>query len=372
MPSDDAPAAAPRDRTPEMFADAPFPYMRWAKANLPMSDPQSLGLSGVQRPACADVPGLPAPDAGEPAAELRAALADRYGVTPDGVHLAAGSSGANFLAYLTFARGAHVAAEVPAYQALHALAGVVGAGLSTFERVPENDWRLDPAGLQAALRSNTRLIVVTDLHNPSGKRLHDDDFALLTAAAEEHDAIVLVDEVYLDFDPLDRKSAATRHPRALITNSLTKVHGLSELRAGWLLGDPRYIRTLREMDDLVYPNPPELPCRLAATYLAHADAPLANTRARAAARCERVDAWVSATDGLAWVKPDAGITGFVRLPPGTDDVVLVDRLDREYGVRAVPGTFFQRPGWLRISFLVDEERLEHGLRAVTGALQGGQ
>jgi len=372
MPTDEAPAAPGNDHGPDMFADAPFPYMRWAKANLPMSDAASMGLSGVPRPACDDVPGLAAQDDGEPEADLRAALALRYGISPDGVHLAAGSSGANFLAYLTFARDAHVAAEIPAYEVLHGLAGIVGAGLSTFVRDPENEWRIDPASLDAAMQSNTRLIVVTDLHNPSGKRLHDEDLALLTAAADAHDAVVLVDEVYLDFDPLDHPSAATKHPRVVTTNSLTKVHGLSELRAGWLLGDPERIRALDLIDDLVNPNPPKLPCRIATGYLAHADALVAKTRAVAAQRCKRVDAWVRATEGVWWVRPDAGITGFLELAPGSDDIAIVDQLYRDHGVRAIPGTFFQRPGWMRISFLLDEDRLETGLHAIATVLRESQ
>ena len=44
--------------------------------------------------------------------------------------------------------------------------------------------------------------------------------ARLTAAA--HAAYILVDEVYLDFDPEARPSAVLRDPRVVVTNSLTK------------------------------------------------------------------------------------------------------------------------------------------------------
>ena len=95
-------------------------------------------------------------------------------------------------------------------------------------------------------------------------------------------------------------------------------------------------------------------------------------RAIAAARCEQVDAWVRSNEDVWWVRPDAGITGFLRLAPGSDDVEIADRIYREHGVQVIPGTFFQRPGWLRVSFLLDEERLEKGLLAVATVLRASR
>jgi hypothetical protein len=74
--------------------------------------------------------------------------------------------------------------------------------------------------------------VVTDLHNPSGVRLHADDLALLVAEAERVGAAVLVDEVYRELDLTVRPTAALGHPRVIVTNSLTKAHGLGGLRIG--------------------------------------------------------------------------------------------------------------------------------------------
>jgi len=353
---------------------APFPYLRWAKAHLPPGDPRSLGLSGLPRPAAGALAGILdpfLPGGADPRPAWREALARHHGMTPECVHLALGTSHANFLVYLAFARGGHVAVETPAYEALHRLALTVGATFTPFSRRPENGWRLDPDDLTAAAVEGTRLIAVTDLHNPSGARLDDRDLALLVEAAERCDAVLLVDEVYLDLDPLDRPSAATRHPRVLSTSSLTKSHGLWDLRAGWVLGAPDLVAEVARWDDLVCPSQPLLPAAQALAYLPQAGACLEATRARAARRTERVDRWVRGRRDVWWTRPDGGFTGFLRIGrpgyPLDGDAVARD-LAEHAGVHIVPGSFFQAPGWLRISYMLEELDLEVALAALGQAL----
>ncbi|MHC5009398.1 MAG: pyridoxal phosphate-dependent aminotransferase [Planctomycetota bacterium] len=358
-----------------MAADgAPFPYMQWAKANLDPAEPLSLGLSGLSPPPAGEVPQLlPSrlPDGSHPGPALREALGRRQGLGPESVHLAAGTSHANFLAYLAFARGGHVAAETPTYEAFHHLGAAVGATVAAFRRSADHGYRIDPESFDAALEEGTRLIAVTDLHNPSGARLHGADLDLMVEAAERLDALVLVDEVYLELDPLDRPTAARRHPRILTTNSLTKAHGLPELRAGWILGDPDRIRVIQGWDDLVCPVLPTLPMLQALAFLPHAAARLAATREAAARRTDQVDAWVQGRADVWWHRPEAGFTGFLRLgraDHALDAWTVAERCHTDSGVRVVPGTFFQSPAWIRISYLRPEEELAHALDGLGRAL----
>ena len=241
--------------------DVPFPYMRWAKRHLTGFTPSNLGMSGIAGLTPTDIaPVGPTPywmpegEFGDP--DLRAALAARDGVPADHVFVSAGASLANFLVYLAEARGAHVAVETPGYEALPRVAAAVGAGVTGFRRDPARGWRVDAGSLRAAVRPNTRLIVVTDLHNPSGARLHADDLALLVAEAERVGAAVLVDEVYRELDLTVRPTAALGRPRVIVTNSLTKAHGLGGLRIGWILATPDRIQRIAEWNDLVCPAHP--------------------------------------------------------------------------------------------------------------------
>lgn len=360
------PTDAPR--TPRL-PDPPFPYLRFAKAHFNVDGPLHLSHSGTQRPPAPGVPPLPTPWPGEP---LKAALGARYGLGPEHVHLTSGSSSANFLVYLTLARGGRVVAERPAYEALHCLAPIVGAELTFVERPPEQAWRLDPGSLERALEGGADLIAVTDLHNPSGGMLSDDEYSLLIDAAESVDAYVLVDEVYLDYVDAPRPSAATRHPRIVATNSLTKAHGLGDLRAGWILAQPELIERMDCIDDLVNPGLPPIAMEAARRYLEEAEPHLEATRALARARTAQVDAWVQTTQGAHWQPPAGGLTGFVFLegPEGPlDGDRVVQRLLDEHNVQAVPGSYFQLPGGVRISYGLEEDVLARGLDALAQVMR---
>lgn len=352
----------------------PFPYMRWAKANLPLDDPLSLGLSAVARPGRDDVPALTDPlprDGPNPEAAWKEALETLHGLGPGSVHPTCGASHANFLVYLAFARGGRVAAETPAYEAFHRLGAAVGAEVRPFRRAADRNWRIDPDDLARAVAPGAGVLAVTDLHNPSGARLHPDDLDLLVEAAEKGDAVVLVDEVFLDLDPEDRPSAATRHPRVLVTSSLTKSHGMWDLRAGWVLGRPSRVAEVERWDDLVCPRLPLLALKEALAYLPFARAQIERIRERSARATERVDAWVRGRSDVWWTRPPAGFTGFLRLGPPhrpLDADRVASTAWEDSGIRVVPGRFFQASTWIRISYLLDDDPLERALEGLGRAL----
>jgi aspartate/methionine/tyrosine aminotransferase len=357
--------------------DAPFPYMRWAKRRLTSYAPMNLGMSGVAGVTSDDVPvalampyWAPEGEYGDP--ELRAAIAAREGVPPAHVLVSAGSSLANFLVYLAEARGAHVAVESPGYEALLRLPEAVSGTASAFRRDPARGWRVDPASLRAAVSLRTRLIVVTDLHNPSGVRLHPDDLALLLAEAHRVDAAVLVDEVYRELDLEPRPTAARPNgrpvDRVIVTNSLTKAHGLGGLRIGWILASPDRIERMTQWNDLVCPAHPVPSIAIAKAYLKQADARVATNRERAAAQLELADAWVRGRRDVSWTKPHGGISGFLALRPGSDGDAFAEHALGKHGLVVIPGSFFQARDHVRISYGLPLPDLDRALGVLGDAL----
>ena len=347
---------------------SPFPYMRWAKAHLNGAwGPSNLGMSGVQPPTAAERAAWGLPPAlgiGLPRADLKARLSEASGMPPEGIHCTAGTSHANFVACLALARGGRLAVEQPAYQALPRLATAIGAAVSPVRRDPARGWRLDADSIAAAVDAGTDLFLVTDLHNPSGRRLEPEDLDRLVQAAVACDAYVLVDEVYQAFDPALPRTAALLDDRILTTNSLTKTHGLGDLRCGWILGAPEIIARIEAWDDLVHPEQPPAMLAAAAAYLPHAPARHAALRNEAAARIEQVDAWVASTEGVSWSRPHGGITGFLELAPGIDGDRLAAHLLEHDGLRVVPGSFFDHPQAIRISYQLPPADLARALEAL--------
>ena len=81
-----------------------------------------------------------------------------------------------------------------------------------------------------------------------------------------------------------------------------------------------------------------------------------------------VDAWVTATPGISWHRPDGTGFGAVVLPDGMDDLVFGGHLHDNCGVLLVPGTRFEAPGTLRLAWLQAGERLEEGLKIIAREL----
>ncbi|MFV1959915.1 MAG: pyridoxal phosphate-dependent aminotransferase, partial [Planctomycetota bacterium] len=252
-------------------------------------------------------------------------------------------------------------------QAFGCLGPAVGAEVVTFPRRFEDGWRIDAEALRRAVTPTTDLIVLTDLHNPSSARLHDEDLDLVLDLARDADALVLVDEVYLDLDPLCRPTAAHRDPRILVTSSLTKAHGLGDLRAGWILGDPALIDTADRWDDLLCSALPLVALAQATAWFPHADRQLEGVRARCKALTARVDAWVTSRDDVTWLAPPGGFTGFLRLGspdrPLDGDLVAARAWD-DAGVRVVPGSFFGPRSWIRVSYHLPDDDLDEALEGL--------
>lgn len=93
-------------------------------------------------------------------------------------------------------QGDHAIVVTPSYQSLEE--GIKYAG-SDFTRVvlsPDNNWQLDIAAVEAAVRGNTRYIVLNDPHNPSGALLEENVKRELVSLAEKNDILIFSDEVY--------------------------------------------------------------------------------------------------------------------------------------------------------------------------------
>ena len=141
--------------------------------------------------------------------------------------------------------------EEPAYEALLAVAHYLGAKVRRFPRRFENGFKLDPREVERSISPRTRLIVVTNLHNPTGVRTPDSTLKLVGDIARSLGAHVLVDEVYLEacFDSPGR-SAFHLGSNFVATSSLTKAYGLSGLRCGWILAAPALAERMWRLNDL--------------------------------------------------------------------------------------------------------------------------
>ena len=338
-------------------------YMHWAKFQRPVT--YSLSGSDMVRFRLDTLPltlaDLDLDGASHPRyAPLREAIAARYGVAPNMVVGADGTSMANFLAMATLLEpGDEVLLEWPAYEPLLAALRHLGADVKRVKRCADEGFRLHPDDVAAALTERTKLLVMTNLHNPTSALSSDADLAAIGAHARAVGARVLVDEVYLD-DAAGARTSALLGPEFVVTSSLTKIYGLSGLRAGWILAEPDLAERMWRLNDLMGVNQAHQGERLACFAFAHLAEIAAGNAERLAANRALFDAFVADRADLDCMPSAHGLTAFPRWAGG-DAQVLDDRLRDRFDAGIVPGHWFELPDRFRVGLSGDTGVLEQSL-----------
>lgn len=306
--------------------------------------------------------------------ELRSAfiegLAARYGVAHDEVTLTAGVSEALVVACAGLLEpGDWALVETPAYQSLGGVPAACGAVVRRVERGLDGAWAPAEAGravretAAAARRSGQRLalVVVSDLHNPTGAALGGETLEALVGGCEAAGARLLLDEVYRDADETRSiGTARNRHPGVVVVSSLTKVYGLGGLRTGWILspaGDAAVFRRVQNYYSVI-PAAPSV--HLAIRALERADEILAWGRAMTRANRAAFERRMADQPGGFRYAPGTsrGTTAFPYRLPESDTTDEVERWRREFEVEVVPGRFFDARHGVRIGLAQPPESFD--------------
>jgi aspartate/methionine/tyrosine aminotransferase len=230
-------------------------YIEWAKLrsktryNLAASDVLAVPLADLH-PRIENLE-IPGPD-GYGYKPLLEKLSAKAGVPVENIVHAQGTSMANHLAMAALLEhGDEVLIEEPCYEAIVSAAEYLGAKIRRFPRKFEAGFQLDPREVERNISPRTRLIVITNLHNPTGVRAPDAKLHIVGEIARSLGAHVLVDEVYLEacFDS-PWKSAFLLGPNFVVTSSLTKGYGLSGLRCGWIFAAKPLAERMWRLNDL--------------------------------------------------------------------------------------------------------------------------
>ncbi len=346
-------------------------YMEWVKTksqaafNLANSGVKNYPLSGL--PVDFDSLTLCGPGAyGYP--PLLKAIAAKCGVDQDCVATAQGTSMANYLSMAAVIEpGDDVLIEHPAYPLLAETAEYLGANVKSFDRPAEARFATDTDLIERSLTPRTRLIVLTNLHNPSCAYIAEATLKRIQNIARSVRARVLVDEVYLDLLFEDAPATAFKLGREfIVTNSLTKVYGLSGLRCGWILAEPDLIRKIFRINDLLYVNAPYVTDQLSCVALAHLDRVGQWSRELLERNRALANEFIAATPEIDCEPLKVGTVLFPRIDIPV--VELCQFLRDDYDTVITPGHFFGAPERVRIGIGGETSVLAQGLNRIHDAL----
>ena len=356
-------------------------YMEWAKtgshAKCNLATSGLIGVSREEFPLDIRELEITAPG-GYGHAPLLARLAVHTGVSEDCIVTAAGTSMANHLAMAAVLEpGDEVLLEQPAYGPLLDVANYLGARVKRLPRRFESRFSISLEELQRAITTSTRLVVLTNLHNPSGALLSAQMVGAIGKLALRARVRVLIDEVYLEMlfgkpapfcFPIGNSIAGAKENPFIVTTSLTKVYGLSGLRCGWILAAPALASRMWLLNDLFAATGAHPAERLSVVALDHLEKFRERARALLTANRASLDAFLDSRRDIECFRPPAGTVVFPRLPHGCDPEAFFKLLREKFETTVVPGSFFEMPRHFRIGIGCDTPTLRAGLERLSAAL----
>lgn len=365
-------------------------YLEWisGRPEVAMYDLGSSDLRGDRGHEPEIVPepleGLDDPPVG---ASLEMQLAGEYGVEPEQVLLTSGASNANFVAAAAALDAElddggqvvededdsedtpqpRVLVEKPAYEPLVKTPRALGGNVDRFLR--DDRYRLDAERARKAMVDDTRLVTVTNRHNPSGALADPDTLTDIAGVAADHDARLLVDEVYAPFLPnaSDDGASAFGGPTAagtentVVTGSLTKFFGLGDVRVGWLIADEEFVSRARSV---VYhvPGFADTSRALGMRALHNADRLAGRARELIAENSALLASFVDARDDVDGFVPEGSTFAFLDPEHVDGDELAAAAWDE--GILLAPGRFFDDPERVRVSLGGTPETSEAALDAL--------
>ena len=174
-----------------------------------------------------------------PAAELRQAVADLHGVTPEEVFCANGSNEVLQSLLLAFGGPGRRAAVFEPTYALHSHIARI-AGTEVVEGARDDEFLIDPQhALELLGAQRPAVTFLCSPNNPTGRAEPPETVAAVSAAAP---GLVIVDEAYGQFSPWSALVLrGPEQPGLVVTRTFSKTWAMAGARLGYLVADPAVV-----------------------------------------------------------------------------------------------------------------------------------
>jgi aspartate/methionine/tyrosine aminotransferase len=264
---------------------------------------------------------------------LREEVAGLYeGVSADDVLVVAPEEGIFVAMNCLLNKGDHAVSIHPAYQSLFEVAAAIGCRVDRWEPDEAAGWRFDVGTIESLVRPDTRAIMVSFPHNPTGSLPAREEFEKLVGLAADRGIALFSDEMYrfLELDPAARlPSACEISDSAVALFGMSKTFGLAGLRVGWLATrDKALLQRMRRFKDyttICSSAPSEV---LAVIAMRSRNAIAERNMSIIRSNLELLDDFFARqSERFSWVRPPAGSVCFPRM--------LFDEAAREFAARAV-------------------------------------
>lgn len=259
----------------------------------------------------------------------------------------------------------------PWYDSYHANCLVAGA-TPVCVTLHKPDFRIDSEELERSITTRTRMIVLNNPHNPTGRMFSREELDIVAAAAKRHDLLVISDEVYefLTFDGREHIPFATlpgMRDRSLTISSTGKTFGMTGWKIGYTIAPPVLtdaVRTVHQFATFAVNTPGQHAMAHGLEQLEHY---LPEFRALYTAKRDMLEEGLQVSPFTTY-RPEGTYFMMVSLPEDSagSDVDWATKLVTERQVAVIPPSVFyvnsdEGTTMLRLCFAKTEETLREGI-----------
>jgi len=278
--------------------------------------------------------------------------------------------------------GDEIAFATPYWTSYMDIAEILGARVNLLPCPPEQNYKLTPEQLDAALSENTRVFLFNNPSNPTGMVYTKDEIAALADVLVKYPTWIITDDIYnrMVFDGVGYHNFVQARPelrdRVIFVDSLSKTYGMPGWRVGFMAGPEVVARAMVTMNSNHITNVPEIVSVAATAALSGPqDVPTAKC-AEFQAKRDQVLAVLDAIPGVVCPRPQGAFYVFPDVscafgkthgPSGMkigNDVDFCAALLEAKGVACVPGSAFGEPRSLRISYTCPTPQLAPGMQRI--------
>jgi aspartate aminotransferase len=299
---------------------------------------------------------------------------------PKAVIVSAGGKQAIFEAIVaTVSEGDEVVIPAPWWVSYPQMVRFCGGTVVPLETRPEDEFRFEPAALEALITPRTKWLMINSPGNPTGAVFPAEMLQGVAEVLRRHPQVLaLSDDIYspLIYTGAPHATLAALCPdladRVCTVSGVSKSHAMTGFRIGVATGPAWLIEAMGRLQSNSSGNPASISQAGAVAAFEGPQDFLEGWRERFRARRDLVVAAVNAIPGLSCPVPDGAFYVFVDAAPlmsrfGEDNALALHLL--EHGVAVVAASAFGGKDGFRISFAADEAVLEEAMRRIAAALR---
>jgi arginine:pyruvate transaminase len=261
----------------------------------------------------------------------------------------------------------------PMYATYEGVIRSTGAEVVPVPLRPEHGFRMQADDIAERITPQSRAILLTTPHNPTGSILTADDLDAIGALAVQHDLWIISDEVYeqLVFDAAEFMSPLSREAyadRVIVVSSISKSHAAPGFRSGWCIASEAFCDALLPLSEtMLFGNQPFI-ADMTEQAVRDGSSVAAGMRKRFAARAEKLADHLHGATGLRVHRPEAGMFAIIDVSAtGMDGDAYAHDLLFNGGVAVMPGSSFGESlrQWVRVALTIDDAEFDKALERIT-------